>query len=281
MYNQKFVVAIKSNGKVLREDKDIVMLPFGHEYSVFMKNLHSQRAVVSISIDGNDVLDGKQLVIDGNSELNLERFLGGEGRKFKFIERTQDIENHRGVGIQDGLIRVEFQFEKYKAPYVPYVAPYKNPWENPWDDSKWAAPRQPYYPPIWCSTTTYSSSEPTKVPLSNSSMRGGLDVQNCSVGSSYSANIGPTMDSCLNDLKNDAGITVEGSKSYQNFTTVSVGELEPEKHVIVLQLKGVDGEIKVAKPVTVKTNKYCPSCGREWPYRHEYCPKDGTFLKLR
>lgn len=270
MYNQKFIAIIKSKGRVLRENKDIVYLPFSTEYSIFLKNLNFLRAVVSISIDDTDVLNGNKLVIDGNSELNLERFLTNntEGRRFKFIERTQDIEKHRGIGVQDGLIHIEFQYEKQKPTYYTPIIYYQywiNPCENPWNKTMpWINPKQPYGP-IWCSSDTNKITSSTNA-----------------VNMSVSSNIlrDATMDNHTFD-RNNVGITVEGSKSYQTFSTTFVGELEQEKHVIVLQLRGVDGDVHVKKPITVKTNKYCPSCGRNWPYKHEYCPKDGTFLKIK
>ena len=43
MYNNKLVAAIKSNGKVLREFGEEVYIPFGSEYSILIKNLHSVR----------------------------------------------------------------------------------------------------------------------------------------------------------------------------------------------------------------------------------------------
>ena len=58
MYNNKLAVAIKSAGKVLREfNKDEVYVPFGNEYSIFVKNMNSVRALVKVSIDGVDVGD--------------------------------------------------------------------------------------------------------------------------------------------------------------------------------------------------------------------------------
>ena len=43
MYLNKVAVAIKSNGKVLREQGDNVYIPFGSEYSIQVKNLNSVR----------------------------------------------------------------------------------------------------------------------------------------------------------------------------------------------------------------------------------------------
>ena len=57
VYQDKFVVSVKVNGKVLREhDKDHVYLPFGSEYSILLKNLESRKALVTINIDGKNAL---------------------------------------------------------------------------------------------------------------------------------------------------------------------------------------------------------------------------------
>ncbi len=123
VYNEKLVVSIKSNGKILREYKDIVYLPFGSEYSILIKNLNSNRAVVSVSVDGEDAIDGSRLVIDPNSTHELEGFLINDTvrNKFKFIEKTDKISSYRGDKIDDGIVRVEYQFEAPKR--YPYVYP--------------------------------------------------------------------------------------------------------------------------------------------------------------
>ena len=116
MYNEKLAVAIKSNGKVLREFKDTVYVAFGSEYAITIKNLNTVRALVHVFVDGkNTTPDG--LVIGVGQSIDYERSLANgsltTGNKFKFIERTAGIEQHRGIKLEDGLIRVEFQFEKY------------------------------------------------------------------------------------------------------------------------------------------------------------------------
>ena len=120
MYQSKLVASLKANGKILREFKDTVYIPFGSEYSFLLKNLHTQRAVVNIFIDGDNIVDGG-LVINAGQEVNLERYVKNgnltEGNRFKFIERTQAVEDGpRGIKLEDGLVRIEFQYEK---PYVP------------------------------------------------------------------------------------------------------------------------------------------------------------------
>ena len=96
MYQDRFAVAIKHNGKILRETKELVHLPFGSEFSVLVKNLNSKRAKFTLHIDGTDVLDGEEIIVNGNSEVEMKRFIRNgnmaEGNAFKFIERTAAIE---------------------------------------------------------------------------------------------------------------------------------------------------------------------------------------------
>ncbi len=117
MYESKLAAAIKVDGKVLREFKDTVHIPFGSEYTVLLKNLNTTRAVANVFIDGENAVPGG-LVVDPGREIDLERWIKNgnltEGNRFKFIERTGSIEQHRGIGIEDGLVRIEFQFEQLR-----------------------------------------------------------------------------------------------------------------------------------------------------------------------
>lgn len=125
MYNNKLVCSIKSNGKILREFKDIIYLKYDSEYSLLLKNLHTTKALVNIYIDGECVtLNG--LILSPSEEVEFERSLSNhnlnQGNKFKFIEMTDSIESHRGVKIEDGIIRVEFSFER-AVTYIPTIQP--------------------------------------------------------------------------------------------------------------------------------------------------------------
>lgn len=125
MYKEKLVVAIKYNGKILRENKDMVMIPFGSEFSVLVKNLNNRRVKFTLEIDGADALDGTSLIVNANSEIEVKRFIRNgnmnEGNAFKFIERTKAIEDGpRGIKIDDGTIRLEFWYER-EQPVVTYT----------------------------------------------------------------------------------------------------------------------------------------------------------------
>lgn len=132
MYNEKMIATVKVGGKVLREFKDTVFLPYASEYEIYLKNLNTVRASVRVFIDGNDVLGGRSLIIEPNSDLSLERSIAGgnltEGNKFKFIERTETIEKHRGIGAEDGIVRIEYQYEKIPQFQHPTFTQRSNEW---------------------------------------------------------------------------------------------------------------------------------------------------------
>ena len=150
VYKDGFISCVKVDGKILREDAGVVSLPFGCEYSVLLKNLTSVRAQVKVSVDGTDATEGTWLIIPANGELELERYIRNgnfdKGNRFKFIERTADIETHKGIGASDGLIRVEYKSEvvqqvvdqtiirkHYYDEYHPWPRPYyysPYPWGN-------------------------------------------------------------------------------------------------------------------------------------------------------
>ena len=274
MYQSKLVASLKANGKILREFKDTVYIPFGSEYSFLLKNLHTQRAVVNIFIDGDDVVEGG-VVLDPGREVDLERYIKNgnltEGNRFKFIERTAAIENGpRGVKLEDGLIRIEFQYEK------PYVPPQ-------WNRSSWIGASG--------STTLASYNINGMMRGVDFSKNGEITAQAASAAvDKYCADNGivnkmemhdgmATMD--WMDLHNEVGITVPGSKSTQKFTHVTMGAMEAEKHSMVIKLLGETPDNKpVLKPVTVERKPKCVTCGKQNKAHAKYCVECGTALEI-
>ena len=277
MYANRAAVAIKVNGRVLREFKDTVYIPFGSEYSILIKNLNTKRAIFNIFIDGDNIVPNG-LVLNAGQEVDLERAIRNnnlnEGNKFKFIERTGDIEEHRGIKLEDGLIRVEYQFEK-EYPKPVYREP--NYGLNP-------VPYWEHNPPLrtWYSTANsitggqvkgMSSAEVGAVRASAASM----SVDSMLVGSSANA----SMQSFNAVPQNDAGITVPGSKSEQKFKTVSNFALEAEKHSMIIKLLGETEDNKpVVAPVTVKHKPRCVTCGTTNKATAKFCSKCGTALEI-
>ena len=275
MYNKKLVATIKSGGKIMREDGETVYLPFGNEYSVLIKNLNNVRALVNVEIDGVDAIDGG-LIVNANQTVDLERFLCdnmNEGAKFKFIEKTEQISDHRGDKIEDGIIRVTYQFE---APFTPVLYPITYNYD-PWDTGKTSNPK------VYGGGTFSSSSLPRNINTT-------LGDAGTNVFYSQNFNVGASVDGvkdseqevyCSGNIMrsaNDAGITVHGGKSTQKFQHGTMGMLEFEKHVICLNLKGFVGSIKVKKPVTVNRTITCNTCGTKSSTTQKFCGKCGTNL---
>ena len=272
MYSNKLVASLKANGKILREFKETVYVPFGSEYSLLLKNLNTVRAVVNVFIDGEDQCPGG-LVLNVGQEIDLERSIKNnnllEGNRFKFIERTGAVEQHRGTKLEDGILRVEFQFEKYVPPQV-YTS---------WTQTGL------HYPSGVRSMNVggvmrgvdYSKGEFVKAAAA-SSIDNYCSMNNIQSSTSQVHDGMATMDWMP---VNDAGITVAGSRSEQKFYTATMGALEPEKHTIVLKLLGETPDNRpVERPVTVKAKPKCVTCGKQNKATAHFCSECGTALEI-
>lgn len=118
VYNNNLIAVIKHKGKVLREEfpGNFVRLPFGSDYSIYIKNKDTMRkVVVEVKVDGKDVLDGNNLLVEPGSTTELKGFMKGSvvNNKFRFIEKTDEISNHRGNFVEDGLVELKYRFEEY------------------------------------------------------------------------------------------------------------------------------------------------------------------------
>lgn len=256
MYHQKLAVAIKNSGKVLREFGDTVYVPFGSEYSILIKNLNTKRAKVKITIDGQDVLGGDSLVVNANSEVELERYITkgnlGSGNRFKFIERTSSIEQHRGVDVSDGLIRIEFLYER-------------DSWQGFMAGNSGQLPGARYGDGGY---SKIASDYDRLVNYSSGILRNTLSVNNCSVKLSAKA------------PQAEVGITVPGSISDQQFTTVNDFVCEVTPHVVIFKMMGVAQDQVISQPITVKHKPKCVTCGHLNKSRNKFCSECGTSLTI-
>lgn len=243
MYGNKLAAAIKVGGKVLREFKDTVHIPFGSEYAITLKNLNTTRAVINVYIDGSDMVPGG-IVLNAGQSVDLERSIKNgnltEGNKFKFIERTGAVEQHRGIGVEDGLVRIEYQFEL------------------------------PVFNTAWIQASG-SQIYPQRGIMRGSKMSG---VSNGTAD--WIAPAGSVTCSAASYSTNDIGITVPGSKSTQAFQTTTVGALDPIKHNLVFKLFGGT----VPKPITVNHKPKCVTCGKQNKATAKFCTECGTALEI-
>lgn len=258
MYQEKFVVVLKHNGKILREQGDSIFLPFGAEYSVLLKNLNNQRALVKIEIDGRKVTGDGGLVVDANADVELERFIDTgdleKGYRFKFIEKTEEISEHRGDKAEDGIIRIEWWYELPRVQYV-FNTYTKTYYDNRWCGSSARGLRKCFGNSVGDNvsfSTTCGSSEPVA----------------CASASLQEFNF---VD------KNDEGITVEGSDSKQKFRLVTMDALESVSHVLVFKLRGLTAKTQT-KPIYVSDKIKCKYCGKKWQSNQTFCGSCGARL---
>lgn len=272
MHKKNFVVAVKVGGKVLRESSDRVELPFGSEYSVMLKNLDTVKIQAQISIDGKQATDW--LVIDSGKDVNVERFMQGnlnQGNRFKFIERTERIEQHRGIDAEDGLVRIEFKREKvYQSPQiVHHYNHYSRPW---WTYEPIILPRPIFYGTVTCSNSL-SQHDSSTTNMTRSAVGGSV-----SVGALQKLYNGPISCNMMEAAQNEAGITVNGSISNQKFITVSDFECEPSE-AIVLHLVGKTGNAPVKIVKTTDIKPVCNTCGKKNKAISKFCSECGTSLE--
>lgn len=245
MYRENFVAVIKCNGSILREmSGGVVRLPFGSNYSILLKNKHVRRASVSIEVDGENVLDGNTLIIGPNESTEIKGFMRdmSNTNKFKFINKTKQIQKHRGDRVDDGLVRVSYKFEKSVDTLI--FKPFT------YDDGGWGATAVRDSRAYWYYCDSGTTADSSRI-------------------SAF----------CSSAPLSDEGITVKGERIHQGYEYGHIGLLEDTSHVIVLHLKGfTERKMVVKTPVTVKTRLVCETCGLRSKSSAKYCRSCGTYL---
>lgn len=253
-YKKGLVAVLKFNGKVLREDGDRIQLPFGAEYTIMLKNLDTVRIQAKIEIDGQQATEGTWLVVEPHSSIEVERFIKNgnmqKGNRFKFIERTAEVEAGRGIEAEDGLIRIEFKRELVQKVEHHTIHHYDHVYQYPKYWPHW--PDQPHW------NHSFSGTLQAQNNVSYSGAAPELQEQNC----------------------NEAGITVPGSESDQKFQNVAWFATEEQSEIIVLKIVGRKEGSSVVKAVTVDVKPVCTTCKRRNKSGSKFCSGCGTSLNI-
>jgi len=260
MYSEKLVACIKIDGKVIRENGDTVYLPYGSDYSIYLRNLHTEKCKISITIDDEDVLNNSSIILDAKENVNLKGFLNDNDVKnsFRFIEKTEQISNHRGDKPEDGLIVITYQFvQKIEFPVkdIHHHHYYRQPYE------KTIHPHQPYQPqPFW-----YSSVGDYTV----------FDNSLSSITTSCSLEMPVSNQSMLNE----SGITVKGKEVEQSFDQIEDKFNWGDEKNLHIYLKGDVNNRKIKTTRTIKQKIECQTCGTKSKSNAKFCRSCGTFIK--
>jgi hypothetical protein len=252
MFHSHFVLSLKnSQGQILREFGNKVYLPFYEEYKIFLKNLRSQRAVVSLKIDGTDILGGNRLVIYGNDSIDLERFLEKNnlltGRRFKFAPVEGNAQDPNSS--ENGIVEATIQWEAF--PQITWT------YSPPSGTGHYQFSTTPMYTPHYetlCGTAGTIGTINAKRMSSVSNMASFVNLER-HINSSQK------------------GVTVEGGISNQAFSPTIVSCLGPEITTIRLQIL-----VPEQTETTVATTKkvYCINCGKKLKNNYKFCPRCGT-----
>lgn len=305
MYQNNLAVSIKVNNNFIRESAPgIITIPFNSEYSIYIKNLDSRDVKVNIFIDGKNVLDNSSLIISGKKFAELNGFLKGNKIKnrFKFIQKTDESlkENNRNDKIDDGIIRIEYQFTK-KINNETTINEHFNYYYDPWYHHLF--PRKfDYFPYIrstlnntgtYYTTKSYYEKIDNKESFSvnyNNSNGENFSIKSNNVPENFTLlNTNETIKQ-LSEPKSDEGITVKGSEINEKVKNAWIGELEDKKEVIIIILKGFevpkskdaieqqDG-ISFKKEIDFNEFIYCSKCGKKIKAKDNFCKYCGTKLK--
>jgi len=282
MYSNGHVVAVQVNGKTVNDSNGKVLLPFGVEYSLMLKNRNDRKVVARVYIDGEEVTKSGRLILDANSSLNLERYVEdmNNGARFKFVPLANDKVKDKGDS-EKGYVEVRFQLVKPTQSQVIYHEEHIYHNHHHFNDY-WTYPiyKGPYYigDPVWCSTNgdpVWCSTNGGCGGTCTSNSSNNMTSISCSVGGSLNeANVEKQYFAKIEDnhLIEEAGATIKGSNSDQKFSYSYVGELEAQETVIRFQLVGTsDKEIALQY-----TKTHCNQCGKRYETNDNFCSKCGT-----
>jgi len=243
--NHGYVIAILSNGKVLRENNGNVYLNFHSEYAIRIKNNNKNRVGIRVLVDGTDITDGK-IILDKCETFDLKRMIiDGDldkGPRLLFVPHDDDrVQNP--FNSENGRVSVEFYPEiKYdlKQPSYPYDK------ESPW--------------PI-----KYSSETKINMPIDNDNTSISRDL----LSNVMCQNNTITYNCCISDCQK--GATVAGDDISQSFTTTNFNCASTPITTMHIQIIGK----KKTQYVNNTRYKFCANCGHKMKRLDKFCVNCG------
>ena len=284
MYRDSYVAALMVDGKIQKESDDgSVLIPFGSEYVLRLKNKLRKRAVADVWIDGKIAVKG--VVIDANETVDLERFVAdgnlSEGKRFK-LARLTDPKVDQPNDSENGSIEVNFYPEK-EAPVVEKIVEHINCSHHAhgffghctWccNNSYCGTCHPGSYKTFTAGTSTGGFTSGGNITLGNN-LNGILRSTNMNVTYSAGSNSAQVNTSSSDAVAmnatslplGEAAATVEGSTSLQKFSSIYIDVDRSKPTTIRLTVKG-----------TTKILAVC-GCGYKRKKDVKFCPNDGNQL---
>ncbi len=273
-YDEQFVLCVLHKGSPVREIGGTIHLPFNSDYKVRLKNKNSVRAKARVWIDGRQVSNLGDFILQPNETLDLERFLDQSmtsGNKFKFVPLGDGRVNDP-TDLENGIIKVEFY--KEIQPYFPN--PRKSFIRSNTHKSYGFGPEISGTNANWQYTPTFTT--------------GGKGTA-CSTSVNYvsSNSLMPICDSYISE---DAGATVEGGHSGQSFVYANDFPTETHPTTLTLRVRGLKEGSFCTEPIQYdwqhkkgehpkKRIKFCPNCGAKRHGMAKFCASCGTAYHPR
>ncbi len=249
-YDNQFVMCVMNNGAPVREIHGKVTLPFQSEYKIRLKNKNSIRAKARVWIDGRQVSNLGDFIINPGETLDLERFLDesmSEGSRFKFVPLSDSRVNDP-TDCDNGIVKVAFYLEKvihlnWDYAFPPVVIP---------------MPAPHFYRPY----TPIAGDGPGDGRYTVSDGTTGTSRQHSEYGISTNCMSSITQDSYAIKSPGQSGATVEGSGSGQQFVEGSDFDTVSIPTVLTLRLQGPSSK-KITPRPSRKPSRFCGECGVE------------------
>lgn len=250
-YQNDFVLAIMHSGSPVREISGKVTLPFNSEYKIRLKNKHEYlRAKARVWVDGRQASNLGDLILRPGETLDLERFLDESmtsGRRFQFVPLS-DRRVNDPTDSENGIIKVEF----YREMSIKWSIEPAIKWNNNWENDS-----------LFNLSSGGFSSKGSGLTYGGSSNR-------TSISTYHVSNIAATPD--------QAGATVEGSNSNQQFVIGNDFTTEIFPTTLTLKLQGPRiGAVNIGSSSAQQTStiKFCPSCGARRLRKAGFCHRCG------
>ena len=275
MYRESYVLSVLLDGKILPEENGAVLLPFGAEYKLRLRNKSRVRSVADVHINGDPAVTG--IVVDANDSIDLERFVDGYslngGPRFKLAKLSDSGVSQPGDS-QNGLVEVRY-YAEVQPPEVKTVEHHTYHDHHPCFDyycQRCHPHRRPYWPDVTFTSFSDSSitrSGGTKGISGSGSGKFRSESMSRSKESLSTRDLGVQFDnsparpiSDYTGLESEAASTVKGSESSQSFRNVHIDVDKSSNVALSLKLRGVSGVIDSCCGKKRKT-PFCSKCGKK------------------
>lgn len=302
MYNNKIAVSLKHAKKPLPELNNKFLLPKNTQFSIYIKNMNDKTAYIDVYIDEIKINKIK-IKLNKKESIEINKF-EETNHSFTFIEKTIDLQLQRTNKIEDGIIRIEVDFEddtinklkdllKKSDKDFPLTQPYYPEHSPTIVDGPLPYPLQQ---DIYCMEDQLLNREKIKNIKDSCLMNIEYNENNIIFKEKHSfedisnSNIPSFSSSCLNknfkDENNKNGIIVKGK-----ITNKENDILDRDENIIKNNFK--DGNYNIYESFTIiielevnndlnlkdfNIKKKCPNCKKKYKKKYLYCPFDGTFL---